>query len=289
MSENWIKGKICMITGANSGIGKETARELARMGAKVVMVCRNEQRGQAALAEIQEDTGSDQVELFLADLLSQESIRKMVSSYKQKYKKLHVLVNNAGLIFYKREVTPEGYEKTLAINHLGHFLLTNLLLDMIKASAPARIITVSSGAHKMAKLDLDDLMMKKKKRLRFFSMASYSNSKLANILFTYELARRLEGTNVTANVLHPGGVKTNFGKGTNPWYYRVMFSVASPFLKSPAKGAKTSIYLASSPDVQDITGKYFVNCQETKSSDISYDEDLQKKLWDISEKLTNLR
>lgn len=285
MSEVQMKGKIVMITGANSGIGKETTRELARMEATIVMVCRNESRGQNTLDEIVEETGNKNVELLIADLESQDSIHKMVTEFKKKYNRLDVLINNAGLILLKRETTADGYEKTLAINHLGHFLLTHLLLDVIKASAPSRIINVSSAAHKMAKLDFDDLMLEKS----WGMMMPYGNSKLANLLFTYDLARRLEGTGVTVNALHPGGVRTNFGKGSMPWYAKPIFSLAGIFMISAAKGAKTSIYLASSPEVKDVTGKYFVKCKEVKSSKISYDETVQKQLWEISEKLTHLK
>lgn len=280
-----MKEKVVMITGANSGIGKETAIALAKMGATIVMVCRNQERGEHALQEIKEKSNSDNVILFLADLADQESIRKVVDDFKEKYKELHVLINNAGLVLMKKMLTPEGYESTFAINHLGHFLLTNLLLDIIKESAPSRIINVSSVAHSMARLDLEDIHFENEKYRGF---RSYGNSKLATILFTYELARKLEGTGVTVNALHPGGVRTNFGKRHSKWYIRPIMSLFSVFMINAKKGARTSVYLASSPEVEETTGKYFKKCEAVESSKISYDESIQQRLWELSEKLVKL-
>ncbi|MFX1533934.1 MAG: SDR family oxidoreductase [Promethearchaeota archaeon] len=280
-------GKICMITGANSGIGKVTALELAKKGAKVVMVCRDKERGEAALTEIKEQSGNENIDLMIADLGSLESVRQLISEFKARYNQLHVLVNNAGLLIYKYKETADGIESTFAINHLGHFLLTNSLLDRLKASVPARIINVSSGAHEMARsINFNDLQGENGKKYSRFG--AYARSKLANVLFTYELARRLEGTGVTVNSLHPGGIRTNFGKTDAPWIFRWGMSVVGRFLKSPEKGAQTSIYLASSSEVEGVSGKYFVNCKEKKSSKVSYNESLQKELWDVSEKLTKL-
>ncbi|MFW9878592.1 MAG: SDR family oxidoreductase [Candidatus Thorarchaeota archaeon] len=273
-----MNDKIVVITGANSGIGKETGKVLAQMGATIIMICRNRERGEEALQEIKEKSQSENVELIIADLEDPESIRQAVIQFKGKYDKLHVLINNAGLMLNKKELTSLGYEKTFAINHLGHFFLTKLLLDILLKSAPARIINVSSEAHRYANLKLDDINMKKYKGFR-----AYSNSKLANILYTYELARRLEGTGITVNALHPGFVKTNFGNHGVKKYLKPFYKFITLFAMNVEKGAKTSIYLASSSEVENITGKYFIKSKSVKSSEISYNLELQKKLWQISE------
>ena len=276
-----MKGKICMITGANSGIGKATAIALAEMGATVVMVCREKATGENAQKEIIELTGNKNVDLFLCDLSSLKEIREFVSNFKNKYQVLHILINNAGVMMKQGIISTDGFEMNLAVNHLAPFLLTNLLLDMLKKSAPSRIINVSSGAHKMAKLDINDLQSENKK-LRL--MRIYGNSKLALMLFSYELSRKLEGTNVTINTVHPGVVATNLGRHQSKFsqgFSKVVF-------KKPEKGAETSIYLASSPEVEGITGKYFVNKQSRKSSEASYNEDNAKKIWKISSEMTKL-
>ncbi|KKK89300.1 hypothetical protein LCGC14_2734500, partial [marine sediment metagenome] len=269
-----MKGKICMITGANSGIGKATAIALAEMGATVVMVCREKATGENAQKEIIELTGNKNVDLFLCDLSSLKEIREFVSNFKNKYQVLHILINNAGVMMKQGIISTDGFEMNLAVNHLAPFLLTNLLLDMLKKSAPSRIINVSSGAHKMAKLDINDLQSENKK-LRL--MRIYGNSKLALMLFSYELSRKLEGTNVSVNTVHPGVVSTNLGRHQSKFsqgFSKVVF-------KKPEKGAETSIYLASSPEVEGITGKYFVNKQTRKSSEASYNEEDAKKIWEI--------
>ena len=284
MKENIdMNGKVVMITGANSGIGKETAIELAKMGANVIMVCRSRERGEKALEEIKEMANSEKIELLIADLADQSSIRMMVERFKKSHDKLHVLINNAGVMLTKRTTTSEGYESTFAINHLGHFLLTNLVLDMLKASSPSRIINVSSSAHKFAKLNFDDIDNEQKYR----GFRTYANSKLFNILFSYELARRLEGTGVTVNVLHPGTIRTNLGKNNPDKLIKLLFIIFRLFMKGAKKGARTSVYLASSPEVETLNGKYFVNRKQKKSSKISYEQTLQNKLWDISGNLTN--
>ncbi|MFX1575278.1 MAG: SDR family oxidoreductase [Promethearchaeota archaeon] len=274
-----MHGKIVMITGANSGIGKETARILAEKGAFIIMICRNKERGESALKELKEKTRSDNFELILADLTDPEAIQEAVTQFRERHDKLDVLINNAGLVLSKRIITPLGYEKTFAVNHLGHFLLTNLLLDLLIKSAPSRIINVSSGVHTSANLNFDDINLSS----NYMSLHAYANSKLANLLFTYELARRLEGTGVTVNALHPGFVRTNFGRRGRKWYVRILFDIARIFAISVEKGAKTSIYLASSPEVKDVTGKYFYRSKPMKSSKASYDRDSQKKLWQLSE------
>lgn len=286
-TENWIKDKIVMITGANSGIGKQTALELNRMGAKVIMLCRNEERAKEAMEEIISETGNNDIEILIGDLELQDSIRNAVSEFKKKYDKLHVLINNAGGINYKKQFTAEGYERTWAINHLGHFLLTNLLLDQIKASKPSRIICLSSHGHNFAhKKPLDDMNYENKK---FKHIKAYGDSKLMNLWFAITLARRLEGTGVTVNAVHPGPIKTGFGKNkNNPWWYRFGYMFASPFLKSVAKGAATSIHLATSQEGAEISGKYWAESKIRNSSELSHNEEMQEHLWEISEQLTNI-
>ncbi len=278
-----MTGKVCLITGANSGLGYQTALALAGMGATIVMVCRNRAKGEAAQAAIKTASKNQNIDLMLADLSSQASIRELATAFKAKYTALHVLVNNAGLVLGERKLTTDGLEMTFAVNHLAYFLLTNLLLDTLKASAPARIINVSSNAQGFAPLDFDDLMAEK----RFSSMRSYSQSKRANVVFTYELARRLAGTGVTVNAVHPGAVRTNFGSGTRS-LFGLIARLARPFELSPEQGAQTIIYLASSPDVEGVTGKFFAKKKELKSANQTYDTAVQGQLWDVSAKLTAL-
>jgi len=284
-----MTGKVCLVTGANQGIGKETAVALAWMGATVVMTSRDRAKGEAALADVRSRSGRQDAELMLADFGSFASIRQLAADFKAKHDRLDVLVNNAGAIITTRSETADGFETTFGVNHLGYFLLTNLLLDTVKASAPSRIVNVASRAHLRSEMDFDDL---NSRRGRYSAMRTYARSKLANVLFTYELARRLQGTGVTANCLHPGVVRTGFGKN-NSGYAKLLFQtfqvVARPFILSPEKGAATSIYLASSPEVEGVTGKYFVDCRETQSSPASYDEGAQRKLWEVSEELCELK
>jgi NAD(P)-dependent dehydrogenase (short-subunit alcohol dehydrogenase family) len=275
-----MDGKVCMITGANSGIGLSTAKGLAKLGATLILVCRNKEKGDKALREIQYETQNDKIDLLLADLSSQKSVRDLVSSFKTKYDKLDVLINNAGTYCTKRTFTEDGIETTFAVNHLAYFLLSNLLLDDLKASSSSRIIIVSSGLERQGKINFDDLQCEKG---YFFGYRAYSQSKLANILFTYELAHRLAGTRITVNCLHPGFVKTNLIRTR-----RLITFLSSPLQITPEKGAETSIYLASSAEVEGITGKYFANKKETKSSKGSYDESISKRLWEVSAELTKL-
>ncbi|TMD74239.1 MAG: SDR family oxidoreductase [Chloroflexi bacterium] len=279
-----MQGKICMVTGANSGIGKATALELAQMGATVVMVCRDRARGEETRSEITTKSKNNAVDLLQADLSSQQSIRQLVEHFKQRYTHLHVLINNAGAAFTGRRETVDGLEMTFAVNYLAPFLLTNLLLDVLKASAPARIVNVSSASHKSGYIQMDDLQGEKHNR----SMRAYPQSKLAIVLFTYELARRLQGTGVTANCLDPGFVATNIGQTGASLPVRLLIKLIGSFGTSPEKGAKTSIYLASSPEVEGVTGKYFVKSLPKRSAAISYDESLQRQLWEQSAKLVNL-
>jgi NAD(P)-dependent dehydrogenase (short-subunit alcohol dehydrogenase family) len=276
--------KVCLITGATSGIGKATAMELVKMGASVVMVGRDRGRGEAALAEIKEKSANASVDLMLADLSSQQEIHRLAGEFKEAYPRLDVLINNAGLFRSKRITTADGLEMTFAVNHLAYFLLTKLLLDVLKASAPSRIVNVSSGDHNNGAIDFDDLQGEK----GYKGAKAYSQSKLADVLFTYELARRLEGTGITANCLHPGaGVRTNFGSGVSG-VFGLIVRALRPFMISPEKGAETSIYLASSPEVEGLSGRYFVKKAEARSSDVSYDESRARRLWEVSAELTNL-
>jgi len=280
-----MQGKACMVTGANSGIGKATALGLAQVGANVVMVARDRARGEVAQNEVKAKSGNNSVDLLVADLSSQQSIRQLVENFKQHYEQLHVLINNAGVFMLTRRETVDGLEITFAVNYLAPFLLTNLLLDVLKASAPARIVNVSSEAHENGYIKMDDLQAKKNYR----SFRAYGQSKLALVMFTYELARRLQGTGVTANCLHPGFVATNIGQsGVVPVARPVAKFVLSFLGISPEEGAKTSIYLATSTDVEDVTGKYFVKSVISRSAPISYDESLQRQLWEESAKLVKL-
>lgn len=283
-----MKEKTVIVTGGNNGIGLETAVGLARLGAHVVITARNQAKGEAALADIKNRSESNNVELMLADFASLASIRRFVEKFKAHHDRLDVLVNNAGGINTSRSETLDGFETTFGVNHLGYFLVTNLLLDVIKASAPARIVSVSSGAHLRSKgMNFDDLNAEQSYR----GMGVYGRSKLANVLFTYELARRLEGSGVTANCLHPGVVRSGFGQnngGLTSLAFKSFYTLLRPLTKSNAQGAETSIYLASSPEVEGVTGKYFANSKETQSSPASHDEEAAKRLWEVSEQMTGL-
>ena len=278
-----MENKIVLITGATAGIGKETARGIAKTGANVVIVGRDKAKCESVVAELKRDTNNDKLDYITADLSSLAEIRRCADEFKAKHQRLDILVNNAGAVFDKREVTVDGFEKTFALNHLSYFLLTNLLLDVIKSSQPARIVSVSSVAQGFGKIDFDNLQGEKS----FSAFSIYSNSKLMNVLFTYELARRLQGSNVTANCLHPGGVASNFGDNTKGIFATIVWLFKNTVAISPAKGAATSVYLATSPEVEGVTGKYFDNKKEKPSNKISYDENLQKRLWEVSEKIVN--
>ena len=275
-----MNGKVCLVTGANTGIGKVAAVELARQGATVVMVCRDKAKGQAARREIQQASGNNQVDLLLADLSSQANIRKLAVDFKTRHSRLDVLLNNAGLYMPKRTLSTDGIETTFAVNHLAYFLLANLLLDVLKQAAPSRVINVSSGAHRRGVMAFDNLQGERS----YSGISAYSNAKLANILFTRELARRLAGTRVTVNCLHPGVVATQiFRNLPKPLEWLV-----KAFALSPEKGAQTSVYLASSPEVAHVTSKYFVKQRETAPVAAAQDDAVARKLWQISEQLTGL-
>jgi NAD(P)-dependent dehydrogenase (short-subunit alcohol dehydrogenase family) len=281
-----MRDKVCLVTGGNSGIGKETAVGLAKAGARVVIVARDRRRGEEALADIRSVAGTTggAVSLMLADLSSQSEVRRLASEFSNAHPRLDVLVNNAGAVFGERLLSADGVEMTFALNHLGYFLLTHELLNLLRASAPARIVNVASDAHRSAAPRLDDLQYSSD----YGGFRVYSHSKLANVMFTYELARRIDGTGVTANALHPGVVATNFGNSGGA-LFRLGVRLVRPFFISSAKGARTSIYLAASPEVEGISGKYFVNERETRSSPASYDESAQRRLWEESERLTGVR
>ena len=253
-----MKERICLITGANSGIGKETAEALALEGATIVMACRNLTKARPVQTALINTTGNENIDLLHCDLASTTSIHAFANKFKSKYSTLHVLINNAGLVSLRREETLDGFESTFGVNHLGTFLLTQLLLDLLKASAPARIINVASQAHYSGQIDFDDLQMTGDYKF----MQAYQNSKLANILFSNALAARLTGTQVTSNSLHPGVVATSIWP-THKWYLSVVSSIMKLFMIDARKGAETMIYLATSPEVESISGKYFDLCKAT--------------------------
>lgn len=287
MTEPTMSGKTVVITGANSGIGKATAVALAAMGARVMMVCRSRERGEAALADVRR-SGGETAGLLTADLSSQEDVRRVAGEILAATGRIDVLLNNAGALQTSYSVTVDGIERTWATNHLNYFLLTHLLRDRLLDSAPARIINVSSRAHVGQRIDLDDPQQQHR---GYRGYRAYGQSKLANVLFTNELARRLEGTGVTANSLHPGVVRTGFGK-TNTSITGRMFGAVmrglAPFLLSPDRGAATSIYLASSPKVEGMTGRYFVNCAPASPHAAALDEEAARRLWEISERMTGI-
>jgi len=278
-----MNGKICLVTGGTNGIGKSAAQALAKMGATVVIVGRNAPKTAQVVKEIRAINGNNKVDSLPADLSSQQAVRQLAEEFKRRYQHLHVLLNNAGAAFMKRELSVDGIEMTFALNHLAYFLLTNLLLDTLKASAPARIINVSSGAHTSGKIEFDDLQGE-----RMYGFAAYPNAKLATILFTVELARRLEGASVTVNALHPGITATGFGKNNGRVMATLVTIIAPLFMRPSAKGAQTSIYLASSPTVEGITGKYFYDSQVTPAAQQATDMVVARKLWDVSAKMVHL-
>jgi NAD(P)-dependent dehydrogenase (short-subunit alcohol dehydrogenase family) len=285
MSPADMTGKTVVVTGGSSGIGLETAVALAQKGAKVVITARDPDKGRAATETIRQRSGG-QCDLVLFDLSLMSSVRSGAAELLRTTDRIDVLVNNAGLVLSSRVETPDGFESTLAINHLGPFLLTNLLLDRLVSSAPARIVNVSSTAHSSAKrgLDFDDLQS----RNGYRAMKVYGETKLANIYFTTELARRMESKGVTANSLHPGLVRTGYGRdGDTSGVLAFGIRLAVPFMITPPQGALTSVYLASSPEVEGVTGKYFVKCKEHSTSRAAGDADAARRLWDESEKLVS--
>ncbi len=268
-----MTGKICLVTGANSGIGFETAKALAKMGAHVVMACRNEAKARVAQQDIIKASKNPDVDLLIVDMSSLDSVRELAQTIKKNYQRLDVLINNAGVMLSKRQLSADGYEMQYAVHHLGPFLLTHLLLDLLKASASssssARIINVSSKLHSMANIEFDNLQAEKK----FGLLKAYGMSKLALLMFSYSLAERLKGSGVTVNALHPGVIGSNLGG--IPGFIKI-------FMKSPKRGAETSVFLASSPSVENVSGKYFSNCKPVNSSTASYNAEVAEKLWQLS-------
>jgi NAD(P)-dependent dehydrogenase (short-subunit alcohol dehydrogenase family) len=278
-----MHGNVCMVTGATSGVGLVTAEALARQGATVVIVARNPERGAATVRRIQRETGNSAVECLIADLSAQAQVRQLASEVQRRFARLDVLINNAGAWFSRRQLSDDGIERTFALNHLAYFLLTNLLLEHLRASPSGRIVNVSSEAHRSARLDFADLQGQR----RYRGWRAYARSKLANVLFTYELARRLAGTGVMVNALHPGFVATNFGqnnRGLPATLWRILQLAAI----SPEAGAQTIIYLASAAEVKGISGQYFVKKEAVRSSRVSYDRAAAERLWEVSSELTRL-
>ncbi len=280
-SARTMSGKTCLITGATSGIGEVAARELAKAGAKVVLVGRSRAKAEATAEAIRREAGGAPVEYLLADLSSQAEVRRLAGEVKAHHPRIDVLINNAGAMIAPRRESVDGIEMTWALNHLAYFLLTNLLLDTLKASAPSRIVSVSSDAHRMVSgIDFDDVEGKKS----YKSFRAYSQSKLANVLFTRELARRLAGSGVTANCLHPGVVATNFTAGEG-WALWALKQVTRVIGISSEEGAKTTVYLASSPEVEGVSGEYFVKCKPTRPAKAALDDGAARRLWELSEKM----
>ena len=275
-----MKHKTIIITGANSGIGFETTLHFAKTGAAIAMVCRNRAKGEAAKAKIEAESGNRNIELFIADLSSIRQIRQLGNTLSERYPVVDFLINNAGSIIYDYTETEDGYESTFAANHLGYFLLSHLLLENIKRAPEGRIINVASEAQRAGGLHFDNINLKGK----YDPVKAYCQSKLANIVFTYELASRLAGTNVTANCLHPGTLKTGFGSG-----YRgvigILFRLIRLFLRGPKKGAEAIIWLAESRAMKGVSGKYYSNKKEIRSIPLSYDTAAQKRLWQLSEEM----
>lgn len=282
IDRSWIRGKTCMITGATSGIGRSTAIELGTAGAHLVLVCRNRERGEELVREITAN-GNPEVELMLADLESQAQIRKLAADFLATRKPLHVLINNAGVFNLKRKITSDGIEEVFAVNHLAYFLLTMLLLERIKESAPARIINIASDLHQRATMKFEDLGGERS----YGGFASYAQSKLGNVLFTYELARRLARSGVTVNCVHPGAVATNLARN-NGTLATVAWKLIGAFMKSPDDGARTQVYLALAPELEGVTGKYFIDSKEARSSAESRDAGVARRLWDVSAQMTGL-
>jgi len=273
-----MHGSTVLVTGGTGGIGLATATGLAELGARVGVVGRSAARGRSAADAVRRTVRSARVDVFEADLSSQAEVRRLATEVTATYPRLDVLVNNVGGFWAHRHVTVDGLEHTFALNHLAPFLLTHELRDLMVASAPARVVTVSSGAQGLGRIDLDDLQGERS----YSGQRAYNQSKLANVLFTYELARRLQGTGVTATVLHPGVVRTSFGQADSGRWMRLMVPLAKPFMKTPEQGAATSVHLASSPEVAEVSGAYFADRRAKRSSRASYDRDLARRLWEVS-------
>jgi NAD(P)-dependent dehydrogenase (short-subunit alcohol dehydrogenase family) len=283
-NERALNGKVMVVTGPTSGIGEVTAQELAARGATVVLFCRDRRKGETLRDRLRRETSNDAIDVVVGDFASFAAVRAGAAAVLARHPRIDVLVNNAGAIQLDRTLTADGIETTFATNHLAPFLLTHLLLDRLKASAPSRVVNVASRAHFRRGINLDDPEGKRS----YDGMTAYCRSKLENVLFTYELARRLEGTRVTANCLHPGVISSGFGRNT-PGVFKVLISIAGPFMWTPKKGAQTSIKLATSSEVEGVTGKYFdERGREVPSSRLSYERELQTRLWEMSERMVGI-
>ncbi|WP_054939310.1 SDR family oxidoreductase [Paenibacillus ihuae] len=279
-----MQGKTVLVTGGNSGMGLATTIEMARRGAKVIMACRSQRRGEEALVEARRQSGSDDITLMLCDLASFQSIRSFAEEFLTEYPVLDVLINNAGVVTVKRELTADGFEVDLGVNHLGHFLLTNLLLDPLKAAEQGRIVVVASGAYKIGKLYLDDHTLSR----GFNPAKAYARSKLANILFTRELAARLQGTAVTANAVHPGAVGTSIGVNRETGFGRSLLKLLSHYFLTPEQGADTAIYLATAPELSRVTGQYYYRHQIQQLSPRAENAEEAASLWQWSLEQTGM-
>ena len=276
--------EVCIVTGANSGIGKETALSIASMNRTVVMICRNKERGESARREIIDQSGNDSVHLLIADLSSMNQVQRLAAEFKSQFNRLDILINNAGAMFDRRHVTEEGYERTFALNFLAPVLLTYELLDMLKASAPSRILNVSSELESRGTIDFANLQSERK----FSRLGTYGSSKLMLNMFTYELADFLKHTGVTVNALTPGFTRSNFGRQGTKLSTRLFLALTSPFQKSIRKAAETSIYLATSPDVEGVSGKFFLDSKEIESSTESYDTQIRRQLMTETEQILGI-
>jgi retinol dehydrogenase-12 len=275
--------KTVLITGGNSGIGKATATELARKGYHVVFIARNPEKAEAVKKEIVASSKNEKVDYMITDLTSKKQVRECAVEFKRKYKQLDILINNAGVCLPERRITKDGFEESFQINHLSHFMLTNLLLDVIKKSDDPRIVNVSSAGYSSGKFDPDNLQSEKK----FHPFSTYCDTKLLNILFSFELAERLKGTGIAVNALHPGVVNTNFAHELKG-FHGLLNKMFKPFLLTPEKGAATSVYLASSDEVKNVTGKYFVKCQPAEAKNKYITEENRQILWEKSMALSGL-
>jgi NAD(P)-dependent dehydrogenase (short-subunit alcohol dehydrogenase family) len=279
-----MTGRVCLVTGATNGIGQATAQALAERGATVLVAGRNAEKVQATVEATRQKSGNPAVEGLTADLSAMAEVRRLADEVRARWGRLHVLVNNAGAVFAERQESAEGIEMTWALNHLSYFLLTNRLLDALRAGGEpgrsARIVNVSSGAHWRGRLNFDDLESRK----GYFSYSAYGQSKLANILFTRALARRLTGSGVTANAMHPGLVHTGFGSNNRQWFWRLVYFFVNRLALTPAQGAETAVYLATAPEVEGVTGQYFVKCRPAATSAAAQDEAAAERLWAVSER-----
>jgi NAD(P)-dependent dehydrogenase (short-subunit alcohol dehydrogenase family) len=283
-----MRGRVCLVTGASNGIGKAAAVNLATLGASLVLLCRDRERGEKALAEISRRSGSDDIDLLLADLGSLRQVRDAAAAFLESGRPLHVLVNNAGALHLTRRVTEDGFETTFAVNHLGHFLLTNLLIGRMQKNGPARIVTVASEAHRIGygdgRIAFDDLMGER----AYGGWKAYGQSKLANILFTHELARRLDPALVTANAMHPGVVASQFGRNNGKGWLAVAQALYRPFCRSNEKGADTAVWLAAAPELEGVTGSYFKDRKPLTPAPQALEDEDAERLWRVSADLTGL-